>query len=394
MLFSKAHAYMIDSENVGSTWIDLLQSEEKIDFYIFVTENAKSLNYTLLKQLTQNPRHKINIIECEPGKNSLDFYLSSYVGYLIGKGKHLSYTVVSQDTGYDHVIDYWNREGIDVRRINTKNDPDKKKARRNQQKQSRPAPFKPSPAKAAPAKPPVDSETRVIIKKQPDEIRQKTQEVQRQTEQAKKQVQEAKKQQPEQVKKPIEELKKQAEPEKKQQTEEPAKKQTEQAKKIQPEAAKKQAEEPKKKRTETKKKKAEEGKKQQPEAVKKETQEPKKEPEPEKKQQVEEIGKHSEEAKETPAKPKARKKRTKTSETKQDDSAKLMMKELLKDFPEEDQEDVCRYLNKVPAEKRSDKNYIYRGLVRKFKSEKGLAIYSLIKKDLDRYYNPSNENKQ
>lgn len=372
MLFSKAHAYMIDSENVGSTWIDLLQSDEKIDFYIFVTENAKSLNYALLKQLTQNPRHKINIIECEPGKNSLDFYLSSYVGYLIGKGKHLSYTVVSQDTGYDHVIEYWNREGIDVRRINTKKETEKKKTRRNQPKQTRPAQANPLPAKAAPAKPAVDSETRVIPKKQPDEIRQKTEE-------KSKQAQEPKKQESEQTGKLTQEVRKEAEAQKKTQAE--------QTKKNQPELSKKQAEETKKQQPEKENKNTVEASKKQPEPAKKQSQESKKEPEAEKKQQ-------DEEGKDTLVKPKTRRKRTKASEKKQNDSAGLMMKELLKDFPEEDQEDVCRYLNKVPSEKHSDKNYIYRGLVRKFKSEKGLAIYTLIKKDLDRYYGLSAENKQ
>ena len=54
MLFgTKLPAYLIDSENVGSTWTDLLKNEEKRDFYIFVTENAKSLNFMLLKELTE-----------------------------------------------------------------------------------------------------------------------------------------------------------------------------------------------------------------------------------------------------------------------------------------------------------------------------------------------------
>ena len=99
MLFSKIPAYLIDSENVGSTWTGLLQKDEDFELYICVTENAKSLNYSLLKELTVKPRHRINIIECEPGKNSLDFYLSSYLGYLIGKNRHSAYVVVSQDTG-------------------------------------------------------------------------------------------------------------------------------------------------------------------------------------------------------------------------------------------------------------------------------------------------------
>ena len=138
ILFSKVPAILIDSENVGSTWISLLQNDEKFELYICVTENAKSLNFSLLKQLTDEHRYKINIIECQPGKNSLDFYLSSYLGYLIGKGKHSSYTVVSQDTGYDGVIEYWRSEGYDVKRINTKPETPKKTARRSARKNAEP----------------------------------------------------------------------------------------------------------------------------------------------------------------------------------------------------------------------------------------------------------------
>ena len=150
---------MIDSENVGSTWAELLKNEEKCDFYIFVTENAKSLNFSLLKDLTENQKHRINIIECEPGKNSLDFYLSSYLGYLIGLGKHSSYTVVSQDTGFDHVIDYWKRQGLEVERINTK--PEKTNTRGNRSRNTQTQTVKKNE----------NSETRIIPKKDPTPIK-------------------------------------------------------------------------------------------------------------------------------------------------------------------------------------------------------------------------------
>ena len=149
MLFSKLPAILIDSENVGSTWTSLLSKDERFELYICVTENAKSLNFTLLKQLTDEHRYKINIIECKPGKNSLDFYLSSYLGYLIGKNRHSSYTVVSQDTGYDSVIEYWCNEGYDVKRINTKPEtPKKAKAsRKSSKKKNEAMPQKNQPKK-------------------------------------------------------------------------------------------------------------------------------------------------------------------------------------------------------------------------------------------------------
>lgn len=270
MLFErKIPAYLIDSENVGSTWVDLLQTDEKFDLYICVTENAKSLNFTLLKELTGDTRHKINIIECQPGKNSLDFYLSSYIGYLIGKGKHSAYVVVSQDTGYDHVIEYWCSQGYDVKRINTKPEIQKKQTRKTPVRKQK------TEVKKAQPQAPINSETRVIVK---DESK---------------------------VAKPSQTPK--------------------QRKKPQP------VDPPKEEK-----------------AVKK----------------------------------RASKKKTNVDQN----EAKVFLESLLKDYPSEEIEQIKAALDKVPAEKRTDKNYIYRGLIRRFKSEKGLAIYSLLKKDLDKYY--------
>lgn len=332
MLFSKLPAILIDSENVGSTWTSLLSKDERFELYICVTENAKSLNFTLLKQLTDEHRYKINIIECKPGKNSLDFYLSSYLGYLIGKNRHSSYTVVSQDTGYDSVIEYWCNEGYDVKRINTKPEtPKKAKAsRKSSKKKNEAMPQKNQPKKEnrqlpvvrkdqlpslqvkqqpktetrplnqpAETKNPnqISSEKRIIVK---DENRKPLS-------QEKPEVKEVKQEKPEQAK-----------PKKKAASKQPKKKEASAEKEGQP------------------------------------------------------------------------KKETKKEEKKASVSLDAV-KQVLTEYPENEVEDVVKYLNKVPSEKRADKNYIYRGLVRKFKSEKGLAIYTLLKKDLDRFYRTEQE---
>jgi len=249
MLFSKIPAYLIDSENVGSTWTNLLQNDEKFELYICVTENAKSLNFYLLKELTEENRRKINIIECEPGKNSLDFYLSSYLGYLIGKGKHSSYIVVSQDTGYDHVIEYWKKEGYDVSRINTKPETKRRSVRK-----------KTTDKKANKANTSaINSETRIITKKDPEPVKKKND---------------------------------------------------------------------------------------RPLPVSK-------------------------------------------SEKKDQD----LLKQLLKDYPENEIEGIRKVLDGVDEDKREDKNLIYNALVRRYKKKKGLAIYTLLKKDLKNYYRLSEKGK-
>ncbi|MBQ1900067.1 MAG: hypothetical protein II153_04095, partial [Erysipelotrichaceae bacterium] len=307
MLFSKLPAILIDSENVGSTWTSLLSKDERFELYICVTENAKSLNFTLLKQLTDEHRYKINIIECKPGKNSLDFYLSSYLGYLIGKNRHSSYTVVSQDTGYDSVIEYWCNEGYDVKRINTKPEtPKKAKAsRKSSKKKNEAMPQKNQPKKENRQLPVVrkdqlpslqvkqqpKTETRPL--NQPAEMKNPNQissekriivkdENRKPLSQEKPEVKELKQEKPEQAK-----------PKKKAASKQPKKKEAPAEKEGQP------------------------------------------------------------------------KKETKKEEKKASVSLDAV-KQVLTEYPDNEVEDVVKYLNKVPSEKRADKNYIYRGLVRKF----------------------------
>ena len=314
MLFSKLPAILIDSENVGSTWTSLLSKDERFELYICVTENAKSLNFTLLKQLTDEHRYKINIIECKPGKNSLDFYLSSYLGYLIGKNRHSSYTVVSQDTGYDSVIEYWCNEGYDVKRINTKPEtPKKAKAsRKSSKKKNEAMPQKNQPKKENRQLPVVrkdqlpslqvkqqpKTETRPL--NQPAEMKNPNQissekriivkdENRKPLSQEKPEVKELKQEKPEQAK-----------PKKKAASKQPKKKEAPAEKEGQP------------------------------------------------------------------------KKETKKEEKKASVSLDAV-KQVLTEYPDNEVEDVVKYLNKVPSEKRADKNY------------------TLLKKDLDRFYRTEQE---
>ena len=346
MLFSKLPAILIDSENVGSTWTSLLSKDERFELYICVTENAKSLNFTLLKQLTDEHRYKINIIECKPGKNSLDFYLSSYLGYLIGKNRHSSYTVVSQDTGYDSVIEYWCNEGYDVKRINTKPEtPKKAKASRKSSKKK---------AEAMPQKNQQKKESRQLPVLRKDQL-------------------------------PAVQVKPQQKPEPAAQP------------KAQPKAQNQPASDSKTNNQISSEKRI---------ILKDTSREMKPVEKTEVKAENKELKEEKKEASSQPKKKTASRKQPKKKEASENKEAQVKketkkeekkiavslsaVKEVLKDYPDNEVEDVVKYLNKVPNEKRADKNYIYRGLVRKFKSEKGLAIYTLLKKDLDRFYQESN----
>lgn len=67
---------------------------------------------------------ELKMIEISPGKQSTDIHIGSYLGYLVGnytsginkqEGKVV---IVSKDTDYDHVIEFWKKEkGIQVSRV-------------------------------------------------------------------------------------------------------------------------------------------------------------------------------------------------------------------------------------------------------------------------------------
>ena len=53
-----------------------------------------------------------------PGKNSLDFHLVRYLGYLVAKNKTKArFIIVAADADYDPAIDHARGEGIDVVRV-------------------------------------------------------------------------------------------------------------------------------------------------------------------------------------------------------------------------------------------------------------------------------------
>lgn len=104
--------FLIDTENIGKKWLELLESADfDTHIYVFYTENSNTLFG--LSELTVLSKTKaiVDIIKCDvSGKNSLDFQLSTYLGYLIAKDNNTSYLIVSNDKGYQSVIDFWKKK--------------------------------------------------------------------------------------------------------------------------------------------------------------------------------------------------------------------------------------------------------------------------------------------
>lgn len=126
--------YFVDYENVHSEGIvDCSELEQGDIVYVFYTEQAKNITLDILEQFTRRGI-RLELDKAGTGaKNALDFQLSSYLGYVIAKHETepLRYVIVSKDTGFDRLVQFWGEKGIQILRqpgISVKEEPKKEKA--------------------------------------------------------------------------------------------------------------------------------------------------------------------------------------------------------------------------------------------------------------------------
>ena len=97
--------YLIDFENVNTVkalkGLTNLGANDKA--YIFYTEGAK-IDLNLIDGIN------FALKKVEPGEQSLDKYLVSYLGYLVAENKAEELIIVSNDKGFDRIIKFWQSE--------------------------------------------------------------------------------------------------------------------------------------------------------------------------------------------------------------------------------------------------------------------------------------------
>lgn len=98
--------YLIDYENVHGEGLAGCADLTKTDhIVIFFTKNAKSIDMT---EISDHGNATLDMEEVPAGNQSADMHIVSYLGYLAGKyGKGCKVVIVSKDTDYDNVINYW-----------------------------------------------------------------------------------------------------------------------------------------------------------------------------------------------------------------------------------------------------------------------------------------------
>lgn len=109
--------YLVDYENVrtqGLNGVNKLSEEDIV--CIFYTEHADSLTFGLHRRLNESKATILFRRVIAGYKNALDFQLSSYLGYIICENaeNQYDYCIVSQDKGYESLVDYWKKRKVNV----------------------------------------------------------------------------------------------------------------------------------------------------------------------------------------------------------------------------------------------------------------------------------------
>lgn len=107
--------YFIDYENVGSNGfmgIETLTDDSKI--IVFYSESNCKIPFSLHKQINESEAQFEYIDIKTIGKNSLDFQLSTYLGYMIAKEGNKEFAVISNDEGFNTVIKFWRSRNIRI----------------------------------------------------------------------------------------------------------------------------------------------------------------------------------------------------------------------------------------------------------------------------------------
>lgn len=112
--------YFIDYENVHADgFIGVENLDENDIVCVMYTEQSKAFSLELVEKIGRQ-RARLESYKAGTGaKNSLDFQLASYLGYVIAKneGNDSRFYIVSRDTGFNHLVDFWKDRNVTIERV-------------------------------------------------------------------------------------------------------------------------------------------------------------------------------------------------------------------------------------------------------------------------------------
>ena len=109
--------YLIDFENVASNGFEGLELlDDGSELLIFYSEQHSTISITVHQELERSRIRKTYMPIKTGGKNALDFQLVSWLGYEIAKNGGEQFVIISKDTGFDAVVDFWQKRNVNVSR--------------------------------------------------------------------------------------------------------------------------------------------------------------------------------------------------------------------------------------------------------------------------------------
>lgn len=135
----KKRLYLVDYENVsdaGLVGVDQLTGFDSV--VIFYGSKVKTIAYESLISITSSNAAIEHLKAEKTAKNYLDFQLTTYLGYKLGKDNYEEVFVISKDSGFDAVVDFWASKGVKIKRQIAIIEPVKEEPASTEEKPARP----------------------------------------------------------------------------------------------------------------------------------------------------------------------------------------------------------------------------------------------------------------
>lgn len=113
---TKKSYILVDYENVQPVLSQHIESD-KTHFIIFVGSHQSRISYELAASL-QPLGKKVQYIKMnQGGRNSLDFHIAYFIGKLSTEDKQANFVIISNDKGFDPLVEYLNRQDVMIQRL-------------------------------------------------------------------------------------------------------------------------------------------------------------------------------------------------------------------------------------------------------------------------------------
>lgn len=107
--------YLIDYENTGVKGLYGIENLQEDDLIVvFYGPKTGAVPFDDHVRISTSVSHVEYIKTSKTAKNYLDFQLTTYLGYLVAHTGIKEYYVISRDSGYDSIVDFWKARGMTV----------------------------------------------------------------------------------------------------------------------------------------------------------------------------------------------------------------------------------------------------------------------------------------